>query len=213
MLLNYLKENYEVGEPIFTTDIKIPNLSEKNLRYHLRKLTEDGIICRFEPGVYYFPKTNHFGEKIELSPDTVVLNKYILKDGKRIGYYSGHTLANRLGLSTQVPFIQEIVSNNAPAPYREINVGNRKFILRKPTTEINDKNVYTLQLLDCLKDIDKCAEESLLNCGEILTNFATKHKITKDMINEFIEQYPIKIYKSIYDTEVKYVSTQQQRSF
>ena len=213
MLLNYLKENYEVGEPIFTTDIKIPNLSEKNLRYHLRKLTEDGIICRFEPGVYYFPKTNHFGEKIELSPDTVVLNKYILKDGKRIGYYSGHTLANRLGLSTQVPFIQEIVSNNAPAPYREINVGNRKFILRKPTTEINDKNVYTLQLLDCLKDIDKCAEESLLNCGEILTNFAAKHKITKDMINEFIEQYPIKIYKSIYDTEVKYVSTQQQRSF
>ena len=213
MLLNYLKENYGVGEPIFTTDIKIPNLSEKNLRYHLRKLTEDGIICRFEPGVYYFPKTNHFGEKIELSPDTVVLNKYILKDGKRIGYYSGHTLANRLGLSTQVPFIQEIVSNNAPAPYREINVGNRKFILRKPTTEINDKNVYTLQLLDCLKDIDKCAEESLLNCGEILTNFAVKHKITKDMINEFIEQYPIKIYKSIYDTEVKYVSTQQQRSF
>lgn len=207
MLLNYLKENYVSGEPIFTTDIKIPNLNEKNLRYHLRKLTEDGIICRFEPGVYYFPKMNHFGEKIELSPDTVAYNKYILKDGKRIGYYSGYTLANHLGLSTQVPFIQEIVSNNAPAPYREINIGDRKFILRKPTIEITDNNIYTLQLLDCLKDIDKCAEESMHYCGEVLTNFATKHQITKDMINEFIEQYPIKIYKSIYDTEVKYVST------
>ena len=153
-----------------------------------------------------FQKTNIFGEKIKLSPDTVVLYKYILKDGKRIGYYSGHTLANRLGLSTQVPFTQEIVSNNAPAPYREIKIGNRQFILRRPSTEITDKNVYTLQFLDCLKDIDKCAEESMLYCGEVLTNFAIKHQITKEMIDEVIEQYPIKIYKSIYETEVKYVS-------
>ena len=206
MLLNYLKDNYNVGEPIFTTDIKISNLSEKNLRYHLRKLTEDGTLYRFDAGIYYFPKTNIFGEKIKLSPDTVVLYKYILKDGKRIGYYSGHTLANRLGLSTQVPFTQEIVSNNAPAPYREIKIGNRQFILRRPSTEITDKNVYTLQFLDCLKDIDKCAEESMLYCGEVLTNFAIKHQITKEMIDEVIEQYPIKIYKSIYETEVKYVS-------
>ena len=206
MLLNYLKENYTVGEPIFTTDIKIPNLSEKNLRYHLRKLTEDGALYRFDAGIYYFPKTNIFGEKIELSPDTVAFYKYILKDGKRIGYYSGYTLTNRLGLSSQVPFIQEIVSNNAPAPYREIKIGNRQFILRRPSTEITDKNVYTLQFLDCLKDIDKCAEEPMIYCGEVLTNFAIKHQITKEMIDEVIEQYPIKVYKSIYETEVKYVS-------
>ena len=56
MLLNYLKDNYNVGEPIFTTDIKISNLSEKNLRYHLRKLTEDGTLYRFDAGIYYFPK-------------------------------------------------------------------------------------------------------------------------------------------------------------
>ena len=35
---------------------------------------------------------------------------------KRIGYYSGHTLANRMGLSTQIPFTKEITSNLAPAP-------------------------------------------------------------------------------------------------
>ena len=206
MLLEYLKENYDAGIPIFTTDIKIPSLSEKNLRYHLRKLTEDGILYRFEPGVYYFPKTNIFGEKIELSPDTVVFHKYLLKNGKRIGYYSGYTLANRLGLSTQVPYIQEIVSNNAPALHREVMIGDRKFILRRPSTTITDENVYTLQFLDCLKDIDKCAEESMIYCGEVLTDFAQKHQITKEKINELIEQYPIKIYKSIYETEVKYVS-------
>ena len=31
----------------------------------------------------------------------------------------------------------------------------------------------------------------------------------EEMIDEVIEQYPIKIYKSIYETEVKYVSASQ----
>lgn len=208
MLLEYLKNNYHPGEPIFTTDIKIPDLSEKNLRYHLRKLTEDGTLCRFEPGVYYFPKTSIFGELIELSPETVVLYKYILKDGKRIGYYSGFTFVNNLGLSTQVPYVKEIVSNNAPAPYREVTIGNRQFILRRPVVEINDSNVHTLQFLDCLKDIDKCAEEPMLRCGEVLSEYATKYHISRNEVNEYIEQYPLKIYKSIYETEVKYVSSQ-----
>ena len=53
MLYQYLKENYIPGEPIFTGDISIPGMTEENLRYHLKKLTESGIICRFEPGVYY----------------------------------------------------------------------------------------------------------------------------------------------------------------
>ena len=47
MLYEYLKENYEPGEPIFSGDIEIPGLSEENLRYHLKKLTDDGIISRF----------------------------------------------------------------------------------------------------------------------------------------------------------------------
>ena len=58
MLYDYLKENYEPGEPIFSGDIELPGLSEENLRYHLKKLTDDGIISRFEAGGYYFPKMN-----------------------------------------------------------------------------------------------------------------------------------------------------------
>ena len=95
------KENYIPGEPIFTGDIDIPGMTEENLRYHLKKLTDSGTICRFEPGVYYFPKTDIFGERLSLSPDTVAVHKYILRRGKRVGYYSGYTLANRMGLSTQ----------------------------------------------------------------------------------------------------------------
>ena len=40
MLYEYLKENYIPGEPIFTGDIDIPGMTEENLRYHLKKLTD-----------------------------------------------------------------------------------------------------------------------------------------------------------------------------
>ena len=39
MVLEYLKKNYIKGEPIFLADICIPDMTEENLRYHLKKHT------------------------------------------------------------------------------------------------------------------------------------------------------------------------------
>lgn len=207
MLYAYLKENYVPGEPIFASDIDISGMTEENLRYHLKKFTDDGIICRFEPGVYYFPKINILGERMHLSADTVAVHKYIMRRGKRVGYYSGYTLANRMGLSAQVPFIEEITSNYAPAPVRELTIKNRKYIVRRPAVEITEENVKVLQFLDCLKDVDKCAEEDMDICGEILTKYARENEITKAKVDKFIINYPVKIYKAIYETGVEYVSS------
>ena len=207
MLYEYLKENYIPGEPIFTGDIDIPGMTEENLRYHLKKLTDSGTICRFEPGVYYFPKTDIFGERMSLSPDTVAVHKYILRRGKRVGYYSGYTLANRMGLSTQVPLTQEISSNFAPALVRKMTIKNRQYIIRRPVVEVTKENAPVLQFLDCLKDIEKCTEMEPEKCGRILTEYARKNAITKKKIDRFIANYPIKIYKAIYETEVEYVSS------
>lgn len=206
MLYEYLKENYELGEPIFSGDIEIPGLSEENLRYHLKKLTDDGIISRFEAGVYYFPKKDILGERMNLSVETVATHKYIKRRGKRVGYYSGYTLANRMGLSTQVPFTVEITSNYAPAQVRELTIKNRKYIVRRPIVEVTEDNVTVLQFLDCLKDIEKCAEEEMDVCGRILSEYARHNAITKKRVDEFIANYPVKIYKAIYETGVEYVS-------
>ena len=69
----------EAGEPFFLTDIVIEGMSEENIRYQLKKLTDDGVICRFESGVYYIPKINIFGEQSSLSAETVALHKYIFR--------------------------------------------------------------------------------------------------------------------------------------
>jgi predicted transcriptional regulator of viral defense system len=205
MLYDYLIENYEEDEPIFLTDINIEGMTEENIRYHLKKLTDNGTICRFDSGIYYLPRINIFGEKSVLSAETVALHKYILRKGKRIGFYSGYTLANRMGISMQVPFKEEITSNYAPAQVREISIKNRKYVIRRPVIEITEENAYVLQLLDCLKDIDKSAEEDMKVCGKILSQYSKEHKITKEQIDKFLEYYPIKIYKAIYETGVEYV--------
>lgn len=206
MLFDYLIDNYEKGEPIFLADIHIAGMTEENIRYHIKKLTDDGRISRFESGIYYIPKINIFGEKSTLSAETVALHKYVLRKGKRVGFYSGYTLANRLGLSTQVPFKEEITSNYAPAQVREINIKNRKYIIRRPAIEVTEENAYVLQLLECLKDIDKAAEEDMKACGKILTQYVKNHRITKAQVDQFLKYYPLKIYKAIYETGVEYVS-------
>ena len=78
MLYEYLKENYIPGEPIFTGDIDIPGMTEENLRYHLKKLADSGTICRFEPEVYYFLKTDIFGEKLTRSAKPLVVHNLSL---------------------------------------------------------------------------------------------------------------------------------------
>ena len=194
MLYDYLVNNYEKGEPIFLMDIVIKGMTEEN------------IIDRFDSGIYYIPRINIFGEKSTISAETVALHKYVYRRGKRVGFYSGYTLANRLGLSTQVPIKEEITSNYAPAQVREVSIKNQKYLIRRPAVTITEENAYVLQLLDCLKDIDKSAEEDMKKCGKILTNYANEHRITREQVDKLLAYYPLKIYKAIYETGVKYVS-------
>lgn len=208
MLINYLRKNYKDGEPIFLSDINVKGMTQENIRYHLKKYTDEGLLSRFEPGIYYFPKDNQFGEKSVISAETVVYNKYICRKNVYVGYYSGHTFMNRIGLSTQVPFIEEITSNYAPALVRKITIKNRSYLIRKPVVKINENNMYTLQILDCLKSIGAFDEEDIKSYGEVLSKHISEHKISKDDIDKYISNYPTKVYKAIYETGVNYVSSQ-----
>lgn len=202
MVYDYLEKNYEKGEPIFLSDLKIEGMTDENIRYHLKKLTDDGIICRFESGVYYMPKKDIFGENAILSVEIVAIRKYIKRHNKRVGFYSGYTLANKLGLSTQVPFTQEITSNFAPATVRKIQMKNKNYIIRKPVVLVTDENAKILQFLDCLKDIEKYAEEDMETCGKILSDYIIRNEITKTMVDKYVTYYPLKIYKALYETGV-----------
>ena len=120
------------------------------------------------------------------------------------GYYAGFTFANQMGLSLQVPYVQEIVSNEASAKVREIEIKGQKFLLRKPRTVITEENYRVLQFLDFLVDFDKYMDGSVENIPARLVQIIKDENITKKVIDVYISLYPTKVYKNLYETGVVY---------
>ena len=207
MLYGYLIENFKPYEPIFTADIDI-DMVGNSLRPKLKELCDSGKLCRYEAGVYYLPGKMKLKGLTPISASVVARSKYINRRGKVQGYYSGYTFANQIGLSLQVPYVQEIVTNEASAKVREIDIKGQKFIIRKPKAEVTEENVYTLQFLDFLSDIDKYLDGSSENILDKLEKLIKDEKITKELIDTYISLYPTKVYKNLYETGVVYAITQ-----
>ena len=116
------------------------------------------------------------------------------------GFYSGYTFANQLGISTQVPYVKEIVSNNASARVKEVQVRNKKILLRRARIPVNNDNYVVLQFLELLKDLDQYYDIEFEAVCERLSKYVKDENITKVDIDRYITDYPDKIYKNIYRT-------------
>lgn len=198
MLYQYLVEKYKPNEPIFVSDINLP-ISDGNLRQMFKNLCDDGLVKRFDTGVYYIPKESRLKGGVPLGADTVAKAKYISRNGNIDGYYAGYTFANQLGLTVQVPYVTEIVSNNASARVREINMKGKRIVLRKSRTQITKENCRVLQFLDLLKDIDTYIDCSAEDASKRLMNYIRTESITRNDIDKYISQFPVKVYKNMYE--------------
>lgn len=199
MLYNYLIENYKPNEPIFVSDVNLP-VSDCNLRRMFKSLCDSGKIKRFDAGVYYIPKKSILKNGVPLAADEVAFAKFISKKGKIDGFYSGYTFANQLGISTQVPNVKEIVSNNASTRVKEVTVRNKKIILRRARIPVNNDNYVVLQFLDLLKDLDQYYDIGFQAVCERLARYVKDENIQKADVDKYIGEYPDKIYKNIYQT-------------
>ena len=198
MLLEFLKSKFGPGKPIFTEDAEPLGLSAGNLRQQFKKLVDAGELSRFEPGVYFLPDPNH--EYYPISSNIVAEYKYITDGDEIYGYYSGYTFANQLGLCLQVPYKEEIVTNNTTAIAREVKVGKIPFYIRRAKVAVTKENRNVLQLLDLLKDVeeytDYCCEDE---APDIIRRHILRNKILRADVDKYIENFPLKTYKYIYD--------------
>lgn len=199
MLYEYLTSNYKVNEPIFLADVHLPSVNDNTLRQMFKKLCDSGKIRRFDTGIYYLPLRSRLKGGVGLAPELVASYKYIARGGRIDGYYSGFTFSNMLGLTTQIPYTVEIVSNSAGGNYRVVSLGGRKFALRRPRTEITAKNQQVLQFLDFLKDFEEYVDEDSLSVSARIGKFIEASGITKNDVDQYISLFPDKTYKNFYD--------------
>ncbi|MBD5471873.1 MAG: hypothetical protein HDR20_02905 [Lachnospiraceae bacterium] len=198
MLSEFIKENYEPGEPIFLQDIKTDGMSDANIRQKIKKLTDEGEVIRYEQGIYYIPKMSRLKGTLTLVPDIVARYKYISRMGRIMGDYAGRTLANKMGISMQVPLKEEITTNNMAAIVREVYVGNRVYVVRRAPVEVNEGNHIVLQLFELLKDIDEYSDDEQ-DARQQVIDYIRRFQITRDAVDRYIGYFPLKVYKSIYE--------------
>lgn len=197
MNCNELVANYinhcEKNEPIFIEDIQeylkqyIENEDLKkvfnNLRIILKRLNENNTIKTAYRGIYYIPKSNMFGE-IPLSNLKIIQYKYLNDTlGNVKGYITGSTLYNKLGLTTQVPNIIEIVTNECKNNNKYYNY-NLNAMIRKPKIEINNENHLYLQVIDIIENNENVAIE-VDNFDEIIYNFIKENNLSFEKLIMF----------------------------
>lgn len=196
---NYMYNNYQTNEPIFLSQLNIPEIEAVSVRQQLKKLTKSGRIKRFDTGIYYIPGESIFRSGSTLSVDEVIKKKYLSVGESCCGYIGGILFANQLGLTTQVPGVYEIYSNKATTEYRETKIGSIRIILHKPCCEINENNAATLQFLDLLKEIVDISEVEGNELTNRLIDYMKKKGIEFEKMKHFLQYYPVKIYKNMYE--------------
>lgn len=199
MLYDYLLANYKAAEPIFFSDIEIEGVSKSAVNQQMRKLCEEKKLEKYEPGVYYIPKKSRLNSLVGINADMVARYKYIERNGKVQGFYSGNSFANQLGISAQVPNKVEIVSNNIAAKIREIPIGKRTFIVRKSNIPVNENNVFVLQMLELLKNLDAYLDDDYQDAHEKFKKYIDTHRITRAEVDQYIRKYPVTIFKYYYE--------------
>lgn len=204
MLYGYLCANYTPNEPIFISDIKLPDMAPNNIRQQFKVLCDSGRIKRYDTGIYYIPKKSRLKNSCTLSPSLVAQYKFISKDNNIIdGYYSGYTFANQLGISTQVPQVMEISTNGATTRHREIEIRGQRIILRKPIATVTKDNYKILQVLDLLKGIDEYIDGTVGNFQQIIKEYIRSiGGISRIEIAPYISKLPKNVYKAFYDLDL-----------
>lgn len=188
-------------------DICIDGMSEESMRQQFKNLADSHKLKRFENGIYYIPDIMGQEKEMSLSADTVARYKYIERHGNILGYYAGLTLANMLGISELVSEKQEIVSNNIAAIVREVQIGNRTYVVRKSKVIVTKENYKVLQFLEVLKDLDKFMDVNCESIKKNLAEYVVKNGICRDDVDRYIDKFPLKAYKHIYRLRLDKVLT------
>jgi predicted transcriptional regulator of viral defense system len=193
-----LKEMYKPGTPIFIEDVESDfDYTKDTIRKSMSLLFKAGDIRRFSRGVYYIPEKTIFGDS-KLNPDKVIVVKYLGQGKRASGVYAGITLLNKLRLTTQVPNVIEVVTNNETNRKREITVGKQRLILRKARVEINSENARLIEVLEAIKTLKTIQNDQI---GKI-TSYIKENNIRRNELDKILVSYPKNVYKKLVESGI-----------
>jgi hypothetical protein len=171
--IDRLPKGYVFTYSDFTTEV---NKKEAVIKA-LNRMANSSRIAKLAKGKYYKPESTPFGN---IQPKQAQIVKDILEnDGKVIGYLTGYSIYNQLGLTTQISNTIQIGKNEIrPAFKRE----RYSIVFIKQKNTITKENIPLLQILDAIRYIKKIPDSTIENASRrllsIIKNLNDKEKAT-----------------------------------
>ena len=130
----------------------------------LNRMVAAGKIAKLSKGKYYKPETTPFGV---LQPNQSQVVKDLLEEnGKTIGYLTGYSIYNSLGLTTQLSNAIQIGKNVVRPAFKR---GQYTISFIKQNNIITKENIPFLQILDAIRYIKKIPDTTISKSSKRLS--------------------------------------------
>ncbi len=152
----------------------------------LNRMVTSGKIAKLAKGKYYKPESTPFGN---LQPNQAQVVKDLLEDeGKMLGYLTGYSIYNQLGLTTQVSNTIQIGKNQIRPSFKRERY-TISFIRQKNT--ITKETIPLLQILDAIRYIKKIPDATVeSSCKRLLSIIKKLSNQEKDTLVRLAFKYP-----------------------
>jgi hypothetical protein len=152
----------------------------------LNRMANSGKIAKVSKGKYYKPESTVFGK---LEPNQYQIVKDLLeKRGKIVGYLTGYSIYNQLGLSTQVSNTIQIGKNEIRSSFKR-----KRFTISfiKQKNIITKENILLLQILDSIRLIKKIPDTTIESaCKRFIAIIKDLSKKDKPTMIRLAQKYP-----------------------
>ena len=201
-LVKCLKTQYGENTPIFFEDIA--NVCSRYTRGRVYQLIDaamnSGLLAKAGYDCYYIPTTTPFGKSL-LNPRKVIEKKYISNKGEVYGFYTGLVLLNSFGITTQMPNVIEVFTNNEATKSRRVTINNQTIIVKRARTTINNSNYKEMMLLELfnladIRSIDARATQKIVD-------YMKQNNISIQGIMKYAKFVPARAIKNFMISEVQ----------
>lgn len=152
----------------------------------LNRMVAAGKLSKLSKGKYYKSEKTVFGD---LQPNQREIVKDLLEvDRKIVGYLTGFSIYNQLGLTTQVSNTIEIGKNEIRPNFKRGKY-NISFLRQKNT--ITKDTVPLLQILDAIRNIKKIPDTSISSaCMRFIAIFKDLPEKDRSTLVRLSQKYP-----------------------
>lgn len=201
-LVKCLKTQYGENTPICYEDIA--NVCSGYTRGRVYQLIDaamnSGLLAKAGYDCYYIPTTTPFGKSL-LNPRKVIEKKYISNKGEVYGFYTGLALLNSFGITTQMPNVIEVFTNNEATKSRRVTINNQTVIVKKARTTINNSNYKEMMLLELFNLADISSIDA--RATQKIVDYMKQNNISVQGIMKYAKFVPARAIKNFMSSEVQ----------